>query len=208
LLRVNALTASRRIVMQITEEALARIVAELERWESRTNYLYQDSADPPNVTIGVGCLVRSPVAAVELPFVAAPTGRPATDAEKSAEFARVSAMPGGRHAHYYQARPPSLVLYLEDGEVTALAVSRLREVFLPGLRDTFQRFDAFPEPAQAALIDMAWNLGIAGLCKFQLFLGACNALDWPSAAQQCHVSSSRYTRNAWRAAKLLEAARG
>ena len=193
--------------MELTDESLRRIVVDLERWEGRTNYLYQDGANPPNVTVGVGCLVRSPVAAVALPLLVAPTGRPATDTEKSAEFARVSAMPGGRHAHLYQAQAPALVLYLQDEVVTALAVQRLRDIFLPGLRQLCSKFDAFPEPAQACLIDMAWNLGLAGLRKFPLLLGACDALDWPAAAQQCHVSTSSFNRNAWRASRLIEAAR-
>jgi hypothetical protein len=185
----------------------ADVLAELEHWEERTNYLYLDNATPANVTVGVGCLLRSPVAACDLPLLVAPTGRRATEDEKTREFLRVKAMQGGRPARTYQARDPALVLYLSDDDVTALAMRRLDralmdlEALLPGFSD-------YPEPAQDCLIDLRWNLGLGnskkGLVSFHDLLGACRRGDWATAARECHVSTSRESRNLWRAQRFIQ----
>jgi hypothetical protein len=202
--------------MPTSDDGLKQILAELERFEGREPFIYNDSASPPNRTIGVGCLLKDATVASQLPFQNVTAGRLATPAEITADFARVAAMPGALPARSYQARPGTPVLELSDDAVTALGVSKLRDQFLPGLRDLCPGFDDFPLSAQSVLIDMAWNLGLgtaatashraSGLHGFPSLIAACNAGDWATAAKQSHVATSRDERNAWRAAQLLAAA--
>jgi hypothetical protein len=201
--------------MPVSDDSLKQILADLERFEGRTTYIYNDNASPPNRTIGVGCLLKDAATASGLPFRNVTAGRAATPVEIAADFARVMAMPGALPAARYRAQAGTPVLELGDDDVTALGVSKLREQFLPGLHALCPGFDDFPQPAQSVLIDMAWNLGLggpataahraSGLHGFPSLIAACNAGDWASAARQSHVATSRDERNAWRAAQLLAA---
>jgi hypothetical protein len=202
--------------MPLTDDGLKLILTGLERFEGRIAYIYNDSANPPNRTIGVGCLLPSAEAACHLPFRNLTAQRPATPAEITADFARVQAMPGGLPAPRYRAAAPAPALELADDDVTALGVHKLQTDFLPGLHQLFAGFDDFPTSAQSCLIDMAWNLGLgaaasagrkaSGLHGFPSLIAACNRGDWATAAKESHVSSSRDSRNTWRATQLLAAA--
>jgi GH24 family phage-related lysozyme (muramidase) len=204
--------------MPITDERLRQILLDLEKFEGRTVYLYNDNATPPNRTIGVGCMLKDAAAACLLSFRNTGAGRAATAAEIAAEFARVAAMPGGWVARRYQAEAGAPVIELGDDDVTALGIAKLRNEFLPGLLTVCPGFEDFPQPAQSALIDMAWNLGLgapataahkaSGLRGFPSLLAACNGGDWATAARQSHVATSRDDRNAWRAAQFLAAGGG
>ena len=82
-------------------------------------------------------------------------------------------------------------------------------------REIFPGFDAFPNPAQCTLIDMAWNLGLgrpsspehraSGLYGFPSLIAACNRGDWETAASESHVATSRDVRNQWRSEQFLAA---
>jgi hypothetical protein len=81
-------------------------------------------------------------------------------------------------------------------------------------------FDAYPAPAQRALIDMAYNMGVGrdekvdkgktskakGLHAFKHLKIAAEAGDWEAAAKAC-VSSSSAARNGWRVQLFEEASR-
>ena len=70
---------------------------------------------------------------------------------------------------------------------TDLATSRLEKEFLPGLRRLFPGFDAYPQPAQRALVDMIYTLGEGGLArKFPTVVEACRAGRFADAAAHCH----------------------
>jgi GH24 family phage-related lysozyme (muramidase) len=201
--------------MPLSDEGLKLILADLQRFEGRKTFIYNDNASPPNRTIGVGCLLKDAATACQLAFRNVTAGRPATTAEIAADFARVAAMPGALPADRYRAQPGTAVLELGDDDVTALGVSKLRDQFLPGLRALCPGFDEFPQPAQSVLIDMAWNLGLGapatsthratGLHGFPSLIAACNTGDWATAARQSHVATSRDERNSWRATQLLAA---
>jgi GH24 family phage-related lysozyme (muramidase) len=201
--------------MPITDDSLKLILAGLEKFEGRTAYIYNDSANPPNRTVGVGCMLPDANAACRLPFHNVGAGRPATSAEIVAEFLRVKAMPGGLPCQRYRATAGTPVIELGDDDITVLGVNKLKTDFLPGLRSMFPSFDDFPSPAQCTLIDMAWNLGIGkpasaerkavGLYGFPSLIAACNRGDWDAASQEAHVSTSRDVRNSWRADQFLAA---
>ena len=201
--------------MGTTDERLKQIVTDLEQFEGRVAFMYNDTATPPNRTIGVGCLLKDAAVACLLPFRNVTAGRSATRDEIAADFARVQSLRGGQAARFYQAQPGTPALELGDDDITALAISKLRDEFLPGLAGMCPGFDNFPEPAQSALVDMAWNLGIGtpatptrrgtGLHGFPSLIAACNGGDWSTAARQSHVATSRDNRNAWRAAQFTAA---
>ena len=195
-------------------EHLRHLLHDIERWEGRTNYLYLDSRG--NATIGVGFLVLDAAAACDLPFLVAPIGRLATMPEVASDYARVLAMPVGLPHRAYQAHGADPVLYLENQQIDGIGINRLRFVYLPQLARLFPGFSAFPPAARNALVDMIWNLGLGhpakgerpakGLMSFGNLIGACNRGDWETAAQHCHVRTSRETRNLWRKTLFLAAA--
>jgi len=178
------------------QQQLDTLVENLRRFEGAIPWMYRDTAPAGNVTVGIGVLLPDEGAAVALPFRNTKAGRGATETEIAQDFARVRAIRGGLNAGEYRGFAP---LELPDGEVTALAVRRLEDVFLPGLRGLYAGFDRWPWPAQQVLVDMAWNLGLAGLEKFYQLRQACHTGDWARAADESHVATSRPARNEWRA---------
>lgn len=181
-----------------------RFIPDLIRWESATRHMYRDTLG--YVTVGIGNLVHDALEAIALPFQFDGT-RPATPKEVGDDFLRVIGMPKGLPAMQYRSTHPPRVA-LTDDAVTALAVRRLENEFLPGLaRLTNGRFETAPAPAQSALVDLCWNLGVHGLAGFTHLLEAVVMEDWYTAATSCHRKTSRDERNDWTREKFLEAAR-
>jgi GH24 family phage-related lysozyme (muramidase) len=174
---------------------------ELTRWEGSCRHMYVDTRG--YVTTGVGHLLKDANAAVALPWVQRSTGRSATADEIRTAFRDVSAMGAGHKAGFYQ-RASDLVL--PQAKLEQLVASRLENEFLPGLRRLCPHFDGYPVPAQRALVDMAYNLGVAGLGKFPTLIAACERGDFAAAADACHRRSSRDERNDATRALFLEAA--
>ena len=52
-----------------------------------------------------------------------------------------------------------------------------------------------PPCVQAALFDMAFNLGIGGLQKFKKLIAACDQAQWENAARECHRQGIGESRN-------------
>ncbi len=182
----------------MTEQQLAELVENLRRFEGASPWMYLDTHTPPLVTVGIGVMLPDVGAAVALPFERMDMARPANEDEVSQAFARVLSMRGGLGLSAYRLSPP---IELSPEEVTALAVRRLNEVFLPGLDGVFgiAEFERMPWPAQQVLVDLEWNLGQEGLLKFHRLIDAVENSDWERAAVESHVSTSRPARNEWRA---------
>jgi GH24 family phage-related lysozyme (muramidase) len=151
------------------------------------------------VTVGIGCLLPTPSAAMSLPFRKGE--RLATPAETYDAFARVRAQEPALAARYYAEVSD---LRLPERDVYALAETKLA-VFVRRLESLVPRFSEFPSPVRRALIDMAWNCGIGGLARFTKLLTACNNRDWVTASKECRRKGSRPERNEWTRA-LFEAA--
>ena len=64
----------------------------------------------------------------------------------------------------------------------------------------------WPEPAQEAVFDMAYNLGVAGFLKYKKLLAAANKGDWFTAAMESHRNGIGDERNAEIAALFRQAA--
>jgi hypothetical protein len=105
-------------------------------------------------------------------------------------------------------------LRLAPDDIDAEGYRRLR-AFLEGLPDVFPGFVGFPEGVQQALLDLAWNCGLAapkGLAGWTHLRAACNSVppDWQTAAAQCRTANpnnslDREHRNDWRSQMFLNA---
>jgi GH24 family phage-related lysozyme (muramidase) len=185
----------------------------LKQWEGEHPFMYADTRG--YVTTGIGHLLKTPEAALKLPWRHSETGHAATPAEVRSTFERV------REAavQYKQDHPnakgiPSATcgklsdLVLPEGLPARLASHRLKTEFLPDLRKLFPGFDRYPLPAQNAIVDMGYNLGVAKLKhEFPAFVSACRAGNFADAAKQSHRSSCREERNQATADLLEQAAR-
>jgi len=166
------------------------LAADLTRWEGTTRHMYVDTRG--HVTTGIGHLLRDANAAVALPWLHRTTGAPASPAEIRAAFAHVAAQPAGQHARRYE-RASDLVL--PPNVARDMAAARLQHEFLPGIRRLCPGFDGYPQPAQSALVDMAYNLGVGGLARFSKMLNACEGGDFAAASAECHRRTCRDDRN-------------
>lgn len=171
---------------------LSEIIRDLEKWEGRYPYLYQDVKG--YVTIGIGNLVKTEKTAIALPLMVGE--RAATKEEKIAAFNAVKAAPKKMRAPNYAKFS---IPRLSEAGLVELTESRLQNEFLPGLRNLYEGFDGFPAKAQTALLDMAWNMGVAKLEEFKNLGKAVSRRDWDAAARACHRKTCRPERNDWTA---------
>jgi hypothetical protein len=188
----------------LTDDKLKEELDMLATFEGRVGWMYQDNAEHPNVTTGVGYLLASADAACKLPWLR--VERFATEAEVRAEFHRVASLPAGMLARSYMGS-----LWLRASDIDAEGVRRLRG-FLGGLPGLFPNFESFPDCVQQCLLDLAWNVGLAGLSQWSHLIAACNSTppDWSAAFFDCHTanpngSKGRAVRNAWRSAQFEQA---
>jgi GH24 family phage-related lysozyme (muramidase) len=162
--------------------------------------MYLDSRS--NVTVGVGLMLRNSAAASALPFVDS-AGNPSSVAGIAIDFDRVAAMtPNMRPRYYLAPTSPHLTQTEIDARLTA---------FLQGveaaLRAGIPGYDALPDPAKMALLDMGYNLGTTKLLTtYPHLLAAIAAGDWTGAAAQSARGGIGATRNAWTKNEFLAAA--
>ncbi len=194
-----------------------RLYRGIVRWEGVVRHMYLDTHDPPLVTVGAGNMLQDVKAAQALPFINAKTKHPATKEEIAQAFRAVAAKPGGHPAKFYLLHPS---IELPEEKVKKLAIKRLKEEFIPKIRNLYPGFDFFPMPAREALVDIAYNAGVgslekvvhgkihkaSGLHKFRRLKAAIDDRDWAAAALSSHRSSSRPERNEWTRRLFKEAA--
>lgn len=169
---------------------LDQSLGKLEEFEGAVPWMYRDTVG--KVTVAIGRLVPNAAAAQTLPFQLA--GRAATPQEIATEFARVDALPMGRPAQFYH-RPG--VPELAPEQMTSLLRSVLLEMETH-LRAGVPSYDALPDPVKLALLDMSYNLGVAGLLHgFPRLLQAVEAGNWTLAASVCSRRGPSAARNEW-----------
>ena len=182
-------------------DAARSLCAELLRWESCRRHMYVDNRGV--VATGVGHMLPTADFAIALPWCHRATDLSATPVEVRRAFARVRALgPRQRTLAYRLASD----LVLAAGVAGDLAIARVQRDVLPGLRRLFAGFDRYPLPARRALVDMAFELGLAALANFGNLITACARGDFATAANQCHRRASREPRNAATRLLFLEAA--
>lgn len=116
------------------------------------------------------------------------TGKPATSSQIAKDYRRVSnaAGPGHNYGAGYFRRFTQLEISRETAD--ALMYQVLDEK-VSGLKTAFPDFETYPEEAQMALVDMAYNLGVQGIVtNFLSFTRAVRNRNWTGAANQ----SNRY----------------
>lgn len=191
----------------LTDDRMQQLVVNLTKWEGAIPWLYLDTDDPPNVTVGLGILVESSAVAQTMQFYNKLAKRPATVAEIASEFARVRAMKGSLIATRYQGYNG---IELLPDEVVRLAKAKLVSRYLPSLVKSIPTFYSLPWPAQQGLVDIAWNAG--SLAGFPSLVKACIASKWDVAAVQSHRAEppkgrTRKERNDWTQALFASCAR-
>jgi GH24 family phage-related lysozyme (muramidase) len=159
--------------------------------EGALGHMYLDTAGL--VTVGVGHMTPNAQAAQRLNFIVRANGVAATSDQIAADYASVSRQQRGMLAAHYQ---PFTSLNMADAAIQDLLSADVAEVEA-GVRARFAGYDEYPEPAQDALLDMAFNLGVAGLAGgYPHLKAAAEARDWATCAAQCHRNGISDDRNA------------
>ena len=170
-----------------------QVVARLEKFEGRVPYMYLCTGG--EVTVGIGHAIASAADTAQLSWAAG--------AESAGDgWAAVAAAPRNMLATGYANLT---TCRMADDAIDQLAASDVTR-FTALLQANFPRWDEYPEPAQEALFDMAYNLGVAGLNKFHMMLAAVDAGQWETAAAQCHRMGIGDARNQETAALFRQAA--
>lgn len=163
------------------------ILARLEKFEGRIRHMYVCTGG--EVTIGIGHAIKGPNEAVELSWTR--DGRAALAAEIRDDFAKVAAAPKGLAAGGYASLSS---VRMADPNIEALASADVLR-FASEVAARLPNWDRYPECVQAALFDMAFNLGVAGLLKFKKLIAACDQAEWETAAGECHRQGIGESRN-------------
>ena len=177
---------------------ISNVKAMLLANEGRVSYLYRCTGG--KVTIGVGHACESTSDACKLPMVTA-AGSPAAATEIANAYAAVSSAPLGLPAKDYRSLSE---LNLPEDAIDQLWSDDI-STFTTSLRKNIPNFDTYPDPAQDALFDMAYNLGIGGLLRYHNLLAACRAGDWDRAATESVRPGISDERNKATAALFLQA---
>ena len=166
------------------------LCSEILRWEGYRRDMFVDGRG--NVMTGVGHFLPNARAALALPWKHKATGLPATGREIWAAFEQVRAQAAGHAAPAHQRASD---LLLPPGFAIDLAIRRLERQSLPALRRLCPGFDAFPLPAQRALVDMVYDLGVGRFGRVGNLIAACAQRNFRKAALHCHRWTSGPARN-------------
>lgn len=162
--------------------------------EGIVRHLYLDSVC--KVTCGVGFMLPDEAACARLQWT--PNVQ-----EAIADFRRLGEEHGPFEkfaaAHYrpmVRARLSDAFMREEFDRRTAAFIKQLGPSFVA----------AIPAPGQIALVDMAYNLGVAGVAKFHNLHAAIVSKNWATAARESHRNGVSEKRNLATAAQFLACA--
>jgi GH24 family phage-related lysozyme (muramidase) len=165
----------------------------IEPFEGTIPHMYLDTRG--YVTVGVGNLLATPQTAIALAWQWREKGRGGEpdNVEVADEWTRVHGSLAGLTASAYR---PITSMELPASEIRRLFGRRVDE-FETTLQHHFPEFSIWPEPAQLATLDMAFNLGAGALPRdWPNLTAALRRKDWQAAAQHAHRPQSRPDRNA------------
>lgn len=175
---------------------LEQSLLKLAEFEGAIPWMYRDTVG--KMTVAIGRMLPDAPAAQALPFQVA--GRAATPVEIAAEFARVEALPMGRPAQFYR-RPG--VPELTSDQMSSLLRTVLLEMEAH-LRVGLRGYDSLPDAVKLALLDMSYNLGVAGLLQgYPRLIQAVEAGNWTQAASVCSRRGPGAARNEWTRQQFL-----
>ena len=176
----------------------ASVIARLKEFEGYLSYMYRCTGG--EVTIGAGHAIPAAADAGKLSWSIG--GAPATPEQAQNDFAKIAAAPigwvAGGYGNLTQCR-------MSADDINALLLADVA-LFEAKLAAALPRWASYPEPAQEALFDMGYNLGVGGLLKFHQLLAAVDAGQWTAAAAQCHRIGIGDARNRATANLFLQAA--
>jgi GH24 family phage-related lysozyme (muramidase) len=180
---------------------LEQSLKKLEEFEGSIPWMYRDTAG--HVTVGVGLMLPDAAAAQHLAFSL--DNRSATADEIAAEFARVDALPMGRPALFYRAPENAPA----KPELPQAEIDSLLQTVLTGfegeLKAALPGYDSFPDSVKLALLDMAYNLGPAGLLHgYPRLIKAVETGNWTQAAANCMRVGPGAARNNWTRQMFLQ----
>jgi GH24 family phage-related lysozyme (muramidase) len=173
------------------------ILTRLESFEGRIPYMYRCTGG--EVTVGIGHAILTAADALTLTWNI--DGRAPTADEIAADYARIAAEPDGQVATHYK---PLSQCRMSNDDIDALAAADVGR-FSGLIANALPNWNTYPDCVQAALFDMAFNLGVAGLQKFKKLIAACDAADWEMAANQSHRMGIAESRNQATAALFRQA---
>jgi len=173
------------------------VIARLKEFEGCTNFLYRCTGG--EVTIGIGHALQTAANALRLTWQVG--GAPASPGQVQSDYQAVAAAPLGQVATAYQHLTQCR---LADADAEALVAADVN-AFEAQLLKALPNWNSYPGPAQEALFDMAFNLGLGGLLKFPTLLKAVDEGDWATAAAQCHRRGIQDSRNQATAQLFLQA---
>jgi GH24 family phage-related lysozyme (muramidase) len=176
----------------------ANVIARLKQFEGYVSYMYRCTGG--EVTIGAGHAIPAAADAGKLKWSIA--GTSATPEQAQSDFAKIAAAPIGWVASGYE-NLTQCRMSADDIDALLLADVALFETKLAA---ALPGWASHPEPAQEALFDMGYNLGVGGLLKFHQLLAAVDAGQWTTAAAQCHRMGIGDARNRETANLFLQAA--
>lgn len=157
-----------------------RLKNSIRAHEGCIDHMYLDTRG--NVTIGIGQLVPSADDAKSLKLYMRDSGEPADDQQIVDEYNTVMAQQAGLAAQRYKQFTK---LELRHGDIEAMLDHHIDE-FAGDLDREISGFEQFPDAAQEALMDMAFNLGVSGLVhKFPKLINAASHQDWDTCAAEC-----------------------
>jgi GH24 family phage-related lysozyme (muramidase) len=174
------------------------VTARLKAFEGCVPHMYRCTGG--DVTVGAGHAIHAAADAGKFSWIAGDS--PATPQQAEADFAKVAAAPKGMAADRYQSLTRCRMVAADIDALLAADV----QLFEAKLASALPKWPSYPGPAQEALFDMGYNLGVAGLLKFHQLLAAADAGRWHAAAQQCHRMGISEARNAETARLFLQAA--
>jgi GH24 family phage-related lysozyme (muramidase) len=142
----------------------------IEAAEGRVPHFYLDGKR--NVTVGCGHKVLHAQDAL------ASDMQP--ESYRTLDFSRVAIAPSGYKADWYGTICKSR---MSDPAIDALLAEDSRR-FIFQLNVWLPQFADYPLSAQEAMLDMAYNLGIAGFLGYHNLIAAANRGDWVAAARE------------------------
>jgi GH24 family phage-related lysozyme (muramidase) len=182
---------------------------DLANHEGRKEWPYLDTNG--NVTTAVGHLVKGAEAFAGLGWVNKATGAPAAPQEIKQGWDTLQTLKGqGKFGNHFTAEwfKNKTGLALPDPTVNDIYVKDVRS-HADGVRKSMgaAKFDAAPQAAQEAIIDMAYQLGPGFLTNgvWPKFSAAVDRGDWKAAADECRRPEANADRNTWTRNKLLSA---
>lgn len=153
----------------------------IKKNEGVVNHMYLDTKGL--VTVGIGKMLPNVESAQNLNFVFKNSSVPADNEAIAESFNLLKTKVPGKLASFYSQYTDLILPSSEIDDLLKLDTF----FFYRGIADKIEGFPAYPEPAQEAMLDMAFNLGVHGLFrKFPTFIAHARAKNWEGCAKECN----------------------